>query len=118
MRKAPILTLTLLSAVMIPALQQVHAAAQTIDGVVSDTMCGKKHMLPGKTDAQCIEECMKGKVSYALVVGTKVYTLIGKPQSIAPFAGKHVQIEGNIKDSTLTVTSIHEQQRMQHNMPM
>lgn len=52
MRKTPILTLALLSAIMIPAIQQAHAATQTIDRVVSDTMCGKKHMLAGKTAAE------------------------------------------------------------------
>ena len=46
MRKTPILTLAIVSATMIPAIQQVHAAAKTIDGIVSDTMCGKKHMMP------------------------------------------------------------------------
>src|ERR1035441_5658886 len=58
MRKTPVLALALMSAFMIPALQQLHAAPQTIDGVVTDSMCGKKHMMPGKTDAQCVQECI------------------------------------------------------------
>ena len=45
-----ILALALMSAMMIPAIQQLHAASQTIDGVITDSMCGKKHMMPGKTD--------------------------------------------------------------------
>ena len=119
MRKAPILILAFVSAIMIPAVQQVYAAAKTIDGVVSDTMCGKKHMMPGKTDAQCVQECIKSGSSYALVAGDKVYTLAGKPQTIAPFAGKHVKIEGDLKDNTFTVTSIHEgKAAMSHGMPM
>ena len=108
MRKTPLLTLAILSAVMIPAIQQVHATATTIDGIVSDTMCGKKHMMSGKTDAQCIQECVKSGSSYALIVGDKVYTLVGKPQTIAPFAGKHVKVEGVLKDHTITVTSVRE----------
>ncbi len=119
MRKTSILTLALLSAAMIPAARQLYAAASTIDGVVSDTICGKKHMLPGKTDAQCIKACLKGKASYALVVGANVYTLAGKPQTIAPFACKHVKVEGALQDLTLTVISIHEmQQDMPADMPM
>ena len=119
MKKAPILTLALLSATMIPGIQQVHAATKAIDGVISDTMCGRKHMFPGKTEAQCIQECMKGTSSYALVTGTKIYTLTGKPETIAPFAGKYVHIEGSVKDSAIAVTSIHEMQKdMQHGMPM
>ena len=108
MRKTSILALALMSGIMISAIQQTHAASQTIDGIVSDSMCGKKHMMPGKTDAQCVQECIKSGSSYALVVGDKVYTLAGKPQTIAPFAGKRVHVEGNLKDNTITVTSISE----------
>jgi hypothetical protein len=119
MRKISIFTLTVLSAIMIPAIQQVHAATQTIDGVVSDTMCGKKHMLSGKSAAECIRICVKEGSSYAIVVGDKVYTLASKPQAIAPFAGKHVRVEGDLKNNTLTVTSIHEATaEKHHNMPM
>ncbi len=119
MRKTSVLTLALLSALMIAAIQQIHAASQTIDGVVSDTICGKKHMLPGKTDAECIKACLKGKATYALVVGANVYTLTGKPQAIAPFACKHVKVEGTLQGLTLTVISIHAMQRdMPQGMPM
>ena len=116
MKKISLFALALMSAIMIPAIQQVHAATQTIDGVVTDSMCGKKHMTPGKTDAQCVQECIKSGSSYALVVGDKVYTLAGKPQTIAQFAGKQVHIEGNLKDNTITITSIAE--AMPHGMKM
>jgi hypothetical protein len=79
---------------VISGAEQVYAAASTIDGVVSDTICGKERMLPGKTDAECIKACLKGKAGYALVVGANVYNLTGKPQTIAPFACKHVKVEG------------------------
>ena len=108
MKKTSLFALALMSAIMIPAIQQVHAASQTIDGIVSDSMCGKKHMIPGKTDAQCVQECIKSGSSYALVVGDKVYTLSAKPQTIAPFAGKHVHIEGSLKENTITINSIAE----------
>jgi hypothetical protein len=111
MKKISILALALMSAIMIPAIQQLHAASQAIDGIVTDSMCGKKHMMPGKTDAQCVQECIKSGSGYALVVGDKVYTLAGKPQTIAPFAGKHVHIEGSLKDNTITITSIGEMSR-------
>ncbi len=107
--KKTIFRFALLGALAIPAAIQVHAAAQTIEGVVSDTMCGGgKHMMKGKPDADCIRECVKDGSSYALVVGGKVYTLAAKPQTIAPFAGKHVKVEGAVKGNTLTVSSIHE----------
>ncbi len=119
MRKTPIIALAVLFAATIHAIQQVQAASQPIEGVISDTMCGKKHMLQGKTDAECIAECLKGKTSYALVVGDKVYTLAAKPQTIEPFAGKHVRVEGSVKGNTITVSAIHEAKSdMLADMPM
>ncbi len=111
MRKSLFFTIALLSVILIPTVQKVYAATQTIDGVVSDTMCGRKHMFPGKTDSQCIQECTKDKASYALVTNAKVFTLEGKPLSIAPFAGKHVHVVGNLKGNSIIVTSIREATR-------
>ena len=108
MRKTPIFIAALLGAVMVPTIQQVHAATQSIEGVISDSMCGKKHMPPGKSDADCIAKCVRGGADYALVVGKKVYTLAGKPETIAPFAGKHVKVEGSVKGNTITVASVVE----------
>ncbi len=109
MMKKTIFSLALLGTLAVPAAMQAYPATQTMEGVVSDTMCGGgKHMMAGKPDAECIRECVKDGGSYALVVGGKVYTLTGKAQTIAPFAGKKVKVEGDVKGNTLTVTSIHE----------
>lgn len=119
MKKVSIVTLGLLLAAMIPAIQRVYAATQGVDGVISDTMCGRKHMLQGKTPAQCIEQCTKEKAGYALVTKSKVYTLVGESQTIAPFAGKQVHVDGTIKDSTITVTAVHDMKAdMPAGMPM
>ena len=108
MKHTPILTIALLTVIMISAVQQAYAASSTIDGVVSDTMCGKKHMPSGKSDADCIAECVKDGAGYALVVGKKVYSLSGKPETIAPIAGKHVKVEGSVKGHIITVASVDE----------
>ncbi|MDP9049138.1 MAG: hypothetical protein M3O31_00220 [Acidobacteriota bacterium] len=108
MKKTAILTCTLFLAATMPAMQQALAASQIVEGVVSDSMCGKTHMMPGKTATQCTEECIKAGSSYVLVAGDKTYTLAGKKTAIAPFAGKHVRIQGDLKVKTLTVTTIYE----------
>lgn len=119
MKKASIITLALLLAAMIPAIQRVYAASHGPEGVISDTMCGRKHMVQGKTPAQCIAQCTKEGAGYALVTDGKIYTLTGKSETIAPFAGKHVHVDGPIKDNTITVTSIHEAKtEMPAGMPM
>lgn len=105
MKKQMILTAVLFTLLM-PALHLAYAASQTFTGVISDSMCKKKHMMPGKTDAQCVEECVKAGASYVLVSGDKVYTLSAKKGLIAPFAGKKVQVQGNLQGASITVTAI------------
>jgi hypothetical protein len=83
------------------------SAPQTLEGVISDSMCIHKHMMPGKSDAQCIQECVKVGSKYVLVVGDKTYTLKANPQQIAPFAGKKVKVQGEVNGTALSVQSIH-----------
>ena len=119
MKTTSILAIALLSAFAVPAIQQARAADQPLDGVISDSMCGRKHMESGKTDAQCTHTCVKKGASYALVTKDKVYTLAAKPETIARLAGKHVQVEGRVNGNTITVTSVHEAMaNMPADMPM
>jgi hypothetical protein len=119
MKRTSILAIALLSAFAIPAIQQARAAAQPLDGVISDSMCGRKHMASAKTDAECTRMCVKQGASYALVTKDKVYKLATKPETIARFAGKHVHIEGRVNGNTITVSSVHEAMaNMPADMPM
>ncbi len=83
------------------------AAPQTLTGVVTDDMCGKKHtMMPGKPDSECIRECVKAGSKYALLVGDKVYTLKGDAKQFDQLAGKKVKVSGDVTGTTLAVSSI------------
>jgi hypothetical protein len=93
--------LTILSAVAM-------AAPQTFVGTVTDSMCGAKHMLPGKTDAECTHECIKANSKYALVADKKIYTLTGSQQELSRLAGRHVRLTGEKNGDTINVQSIAE----------
>jgi len=117
-KKEAIITLAFVAAMMGSAVPQVYAA-QTLAGVISDSMCGRKHMATGKTPAQCVAECVRSNAHYVLVANGRIYTLEGKPQTIAPFAGKHVRINGELKGNTVAIVSIHETKAgMTTGMPM
>jgi hypothetical protein len=60
------------------------AGSRTLTGIVTDTMCGNKHMIAGKSDADCTRECTqsKGNWTYGLAVGEKVYGLSGTPKNL------------------------------------
>ena len=84
------------------------AASQTFTGTVTDTMCGKKHMSPGKSDADCTRECMKSKGdwTYGLVVGNNVYGLAGDNKQFATLAGQRVTVAGAVTGTTIAVQTI------------
>ncbi|UWZ86563.1 hypothetical protein [Occallatibacter riparius] len=83
-----------------------RAATQTFEGTISDSMCEKKHMMPGKSDADCIKACIKAGSAYVLITDKKVYTLAGKADDVSKLAGKHVTVQGELKQNTITVSSI------------
>lgn len=84
---------------------------KTFTGTVSDNMCGKQHMMKGKSAAQCTRECVKSGSDYALVVGDKVYTLKGNKAEIDKYAGEKATIKGDEKDGTIAVSSISGSQK-------
>lgn len=82
------------------------ASEQTLTGVVSDTMCGKQHMMKNAPAAKCTRECVKGGSDYALVVGDKVYMLKGDKAQIDKFAGEKATVIGDMEGNTVTVKSV------------
>lgn len=81
--------------------------SKTFLGSISDSMCGVKHMMPGKSDKDCTLECVKGGSKYVLAdpASGKVYQLSDqkKPEE---FAGQKVKITGTLKGDTITAMSI------------
>jgi len=106
MKKIHLRIVVLLSAVVLIGTLTSQAATQKFEGTISDSMCEKKHMMPGKTDAQCTEECAKAGSKYVLVANGKTYVLEAKKGTLGAFAGKHVQIQGELKGGTIAVASI------------
>lgn len=84
------------------------AAQQTLVGAVTDDMCTKSHMMPGKTAAECVRACVKDGAKYTLVVGEKAYTLKGDVKQIDALAGKKAKVTGDVTGTTIAVSSITE----------
>ena len=85
---------------------QGAAVIKTLTGVVSDSMCGAKHMAKNKTPAECTRECVKAGSGYALVAGKKVYVLKGDQADIDKLAGKRATVKGSMNGNIVTVESI------------
>jgi hypothetical protein len=55
----------------------VFAQQQTFTGMLTDSMCGAKHMAKDKTPAECTRMCVRDGQKYALAEDKKLYTLEG-----------------------------------------
>jgi hypothetical protein len=98
---------TLLVAVLFCATAALAAPA-TLTGTLTDSMCAKagKHMMPGKSDAECTRECVKAGAKWALLSDGKVYLLDGDKAKFNDLAGKRVTLTGEVSGSNVVVKQI------------
>ena len=82
------------------------AGPVTVSGVVSDAMCGAKHVMKDKSAAECTRECVKKGSKFALVSGDKLYALEGHEAELDKFAGQRVTVSGTLSGETITVNVI------------
>ena len=107
MRMTGIGTLMLVSAFAVGGAT-LRAATMTLEGTVSDAKCGAKHAM--KDAAACTKACVDKGSDYALVVGTKVYTLKTSSDKdkmkLGRLAGKMAMVMGDVfNEYTLVPTT-------------
>ena len=96
------------SAITVTALSLTGAIAQAqqFRGTITDSMCGKQHMMKNATAAECTRACVKSGSDFALVVGDKLYTLKGDKAQLDKFAGAPVVLDGDLNGNVITVKSV------------
>lgn len=82
------------------------AAQTTVTGILTDDMCTKKHMMPGKANADCVRDCIKHGAKYVVVSEGKVIELAGNQNQLGAHAGKKVTLTGDLKGRSLNVASV------------
>ncbi|SRR5581483_2047522 len=82
------------------------AGPQSFVGTLSESMCGAKHMMPGKSDAECTRVCVKANSKYTLVVDEKIYILSGPQEDFSKLAGMRVRVTGENAKDMISVKSI------------
>ena len=94
MRKITTMCLGLLLAASLSFAGTAKAASKTFVGNISDSMCGVKHMMPGKSDKDCTLECVKAGAKYVLAdpASGKIYQLTDQTKPEA-FAGQKVKVK-------------------------
>jgi hypothetical protein len=118
-----ILTGALLAGFMHARAQQADIKKQVnLKGLITDTMCGAKHMMTGD-DAKCVRTCVKGSSHYELLVGDEVYSLLGHEEELDKFAGDPVTVSGTLEDgkairiASLQADAVHNSPRSNSNQP-
>jgi hypothetical protein len=86
------------------AAQPPTAKKQSWSGVVTDSMCGAKHMMSDA--AECTRACVNKGSSYALLVGDTVYTLKGHESEVDKLAGKKATVTGTADGTTIQVATV------------
>ncbi len=82
-------------------------AVQTnVTGILTDDMCTKKHMMPGKGNADCVRECIKHGAKYVVVTDGRVLELSGNQEQLKELAGKKVKSLGEATGKSFVVASI------------
>jgi hypothetical protein len=84
----------------------LFAAQTSVTGVLTDDMCTKKHMMSGKSNADCVRDCIKHGAKYVVVSEGKVYVIKASPDLLNPVAGKKVTIKGDVKGDTIIASSV------------
>src|SRR3954467_7495272 len=86
--------------------EKSSAMPKTLTGIASDSMCGAHHMAKDKSPAECTRMCIKQGMKYALVVGSKVYTLEGHESEVDKLAGQKATVKGSVTGETVTMHSV------------
>ena len=103
--------LMVVAVMVLAAAGGAFAADQTWTGKISDSKCGAKHAMDehGKkmTDRECTEACVKGGAKYVFSSKGKVYQITNQDNAeLAMHAGHTVQLTGDMKGDSVTVSKI------------
>lgn len=90
------------------------AATMTMDGMISDSMCGASHakmMAMHKdakmTDRDCTLACVKGGGKFVFVSGGKVYNVANQNlAALTEHAGETVSLTGNVEGDNITISKV------------
>jgi hypothetical protein len=81
--------------------------AETLSGVVGDSMCGAKHAADGPKDIACIQKCVKGGASPIIISDGKVYKLTADSQlKVMSLLGDKVTVNGKVDGDTIDIESV------------
>ena len=81
------------------------AADTTVNGYVSDSMCGAKGAKAGHTE--CMNKCISKGASYVIVTdGEQKVLTVSNPDALKGHEGHHVAVTGDVQGDSIHVDSV------------
>jgi hypothetical protein len=80
--------------------------ADTWSGVISDEHCGAKHQDASEKSMECAQKCVKGGAAPVFVTSDGKVLKIANPDTVQEHVGHKVDITGDLKDDTITVSNV------------
>jgi GTP cyclohydrolase III len=75
-------------------------STKSFDGWISDERCGTK------VNAACSKICQKSGAKLVFVGSDNAVTPVANQESVNPFVGQHVTVQGKLENGVLTVSSV------------
>ena len=82
-----------------------NAFAESLQGTISDAMCGAKHVKATAADMACAQKCVKGGSPAVLVVGDKIYK-IDNQNAVEGHVGHKVTVTGTVTGDSIHVEDV------------
>ena len=104
-------SVTLFAASVLMAAAPLFAADKTLNGTISDSMCGMKHPAgehgQKESDADCTKACVEKGAKYVFVSSGKVYQISNQDfATLKDHAGEKVALTGEMSGDSITVSKI------------
>lgn len=81
------------------------ADGATVNGYVSDSMCGAKGAKDGHTD--CMNKCISKGAAYVIVTdGDQKVLTVANPDVLKGHEGHHVAVTGDVQGSSIHIDSV------------
>jgi len=77
----------------------------TVNGYVSDSMCGAKGAKDGHTD--CMNKCISKGAAYVVVTdGDQKVLSVSNPEALKGHEGHHVAVTGEVEGNSIHIDSV------------
>jgi hypothetical protein len=87
------------------AVSFAFAGSTTVNGYVSDSMCGAKGAKDGHTD--CMNKCISKGASYVVVTdGDQKVLNVSNPEALKGHEGHHVAVTGDVEGDSIHIDSV------------